>query len=174
MNYILAAVTALPLLAGPRQVDWKYFGATAGNTSSQTLRYFYDGASVKRSADGHLQVWVKALDDQLMVHTVLTRAEIDLSNSRVKHRYLPPYSKLYRISRGEFINVLGFEAQADGGEVPSSNQSLWEIDCKAQAMRKLDSVVGSDNTIGTESRPVEWMQPAPESMGSHVIQSVCT
>jgi hypothetical protein len=174
MKRIAAALGCLLLCgAGPsRSVDWKYWGISGHEPTKH--QNFFEKNGVKYLPNNHVQVWTKGLDAATLDKQKLTQAEVDQAADRMAHYYMPELAKTQTLTKDQMLALVGYEAVANGGEIPPKAQILWELDCDGDMSRTLTVIVANpDGTIQTSNKAGEWMHNPPESLAGNLAKMVC-
>ena len=172
MKRIAIAALSVVLLTGAADTSWNFFG---GSTVKGVANWsFFELNSMKRSQDGHVQVWTKTLPEAEMEKVKAGPAAMSQMTGRLKHNYVPIIGRSGKYPKDQLINMIIYEALANEGAVSPIATILFEIDCKADMDRMLSIRLERNGqlTSSTEN-PGEWQHMAPETNVASLAKATC-
>jgi hypothetical protein len=153
--------------------DWKYHG------NGDHLSCFFDAETVKKNADGNVQVWTKCLADKAMIQWDGDNDNFkkvhDMASQKVAGGYVPPYSKITSASNDYVLAHTALEEVANIGDVQPRLKVLEEIDCEKRMKRIRVFLWFDDGKITNQAtKPTELEDIVPESKGETLLKLVCS
>jgi hypothetical protein len=158
--------------AQSQTVDWKYFGGTV------EVDNFFDVAGIQRTADGHPQVWTKALPGKQVgaaIDKALKNKDRLARVAFAKIAAATPIAQVKNLSDDELTSVVLAEEVANNSpEVQPVSRLLLEVDCTGRMIRTLSAWVRLKNGHGQSSdRVSEWSHVPPETGAYNLVAILC-
>ncbi len=155
-------------------VDWKYFGSS---TQPKPGYLFYNSSDLVRTADGHIQVWTKALPQKAVDRVANAKKPLKQILDRVAQKvaggYSLPYSAYAKITFDQYMALVVCEEIADVADIQPTMRILYEIDCPGRMFRELSIFVNIGGRSGSKDQPSEWKHVAPETNPAAIAKLVC-
>ena len=136
--------------ARAEDVDWKEIGvATVGG---EIVVCFYDTVSIIY-AGSHTRVWVKCIRQQDVEDTiadkgVLGKKIVDNAARKIISGYVPPLVAVGGIDSQQSLTVIvGYEAAANIGAMPTHSRVLYELNCSERMIRRLSTYFHIGGTL---------------------------
>ncbi|HXS05646.1 MAG TPA: hypothetical protein VN723_02565 [Rhizomicrobium sp.] len=167
----IAALSVLLLPGAGAATNWNWFGGTT--IKGETEWSFFDSKSIKRSNDGHVQVWTKAIAQIDMNKQKPTAAITGQAVDRLRHNYVPMAAHGSTFDKDQLANVIIYEAIANDGGVKARAEILFEIDCKGSMDRSLSVHIHDGTDVGSTENPGSWSHIVPETSAATLEAAVC-
>ena len=161
--------------ARAEDVDWKEIGvATVGG--GEIVVCFYDTVSIIY-AGSHTRVWVKCIRQQDVEDTiadkgVLGKKIVDNAARKIISGYVPPLVVVGGIDSQQSLTVIvGYEAAANIGAMPTHSRVLYELNCSERMIRRLSTYFHIGGSEAFDEKPQDWEHVPPEGDAPSTISS---
>ena len=162
--------------ARAEDVDWKEMGvATVGG---EIVVCFYDTVSIIY-AGSHTRVWVKCIRQQDVEDTiadkgVLGKKIVDNAARKIISGYVPPLVVVGGIDSQQSLTVIvGYEAAANIGAMPTHSRVLYELNCSERMIRRLSTYFHIGGSEAFDEKTQDWEHVPPEGDAATLTKILC-
>jgi hypothetical protein len=164
--FILVGILATSV-AYSQTTDWQLVGGT------DDAYVFYDAKGIRRVADDHFEVWLKALPASAIDKTKLDKDGVDHAAKKVLSGYVPPIGLTHKLTKDQIISAIASEEIASAAVIEPKARMLEEIDCRNLSTRHLSVSIRVHGKYETSDRPSTWQRIAPETNFATLQAAIC-
>ena len=165
----LIAITSTTVAFASGPADWKVYGMAKVPTE---VVLFYLDSEITRT-DGHVQVWIKALDfKRLNAHNNYSKSEVmNKAAKLVANYYMPPLGAVEDVNVEKATQLTIYEQLADEAVIGPTLRILYEIDCGKKLARTLSLIRAKSSP--SDDVVQKWVHVPPESNSETLGKLTC-